>query len=294
MIGLMHEATPVGHLLLNGKAIDGSMLSRLIAVDGRTVSAALKELESVGVFSRTDDGVIISRRMIRDAQAREKAETFGRSGGRKSADVRGISKNQDQQFQQLNHQALEGEPEPHMPEAISQTPDKQERPLASLAVPGSDLRLFSDSDSVTHALPVAKPKAKRVNVKHQLPDDWRLSKAEGEFAIAKGFDRPRILQMAEAFALHHRAKGNTMKKWSLAWQTWVLNQIKFDKQRGGGTGRKRDTFASVLTEIYEAESQQSQPTGETESDEPASDYSGALSRYSGPDDDEAHLVIDNE
>ena len=58
MIGLMHEAEPYGHLVLAGRAMDYKTLSRVIGVDECDVKGAVKELESRGVFSRTNDGVI--------------------------------------------------------------------------------------------------------------------------------------------------------------------------------------------------------------------------------------------
>ena len=81
MLGLMHEAEPYGHLLMNGQPVTPAMLSRIISVDGRTVASALKELNLLGVFSRTDDGQIFCRRMIRKAKLGEVAKINGRKGG---------------------------------------------------------------------------------------------------------------------------------------------------------------------------------------------------------------------
>lgn len=81
MLGLMHEAEPYGHLLLNGRPIQNEMLSRLIGVEVRVVAAAVKELDRQGVFSRTNAGVIISRRMLRDREKAEEAKKHGGKGG---------------------------------------------------------------------------------------------------------------------------------------------------------------------------------------------------------------------
>lgn len=84
MIGLMHEAEPYGHLILGGRAMDYETLSRVIGVDVQVVKRAVKELESRGVFSRTDKGVIFSRRMIRDEERAKKARENGGKGGNPS------------------------------------------------------------------------------------------------------------------------------------------------------------------------------------------------------------------
>ena len=84
MLGLMHEAEPYGHLVDAGRAMDYRTLSRLIGVDPGDVKGAVKELEARGVFSRTDAGVIFSRRMVRDEQRRKTLQNNGRNGGNPS------------------------------------------------------------------------------------------------------------------------------------------------------------------------------------------------------------------
>jgi hypothetical protein len=90
MIGLMHEAEPYGHLVLAGRAMDYKTLSRVIGVDEGDVKRAVKELESRAVFSRTDSGVIFSRRMIRDEKRRETLQENGRQGGNPRLKKQGV------------------------------------------------------------------------------------------------------------------------------------------------------------------------------------------------------------
>lgn len=96
MIGLMHEAEPYGHLVLAGRAMDYSTLSRVIGVDQGVVKGAVKELESLGVFARTNGGVIFSRRMVRDETRRETLQKNGSKGGnprlKKQEDSEGLDK----------------------------------------------------------------------------------------------------------------------------------------------------------------------------------------------------------
>jgi uncharacterized protein YdaU (DUF1376 family) len=81
MLAVMHKATPTGHLLINGKPAP----IRLMAITARCSEKEAKrceaELEEFGVFSRTADGTIYSRRMVKDAKAAEQAKTWGREGG---------------------------------------------------------------------------------------------------------------------------------------------------------------------------------------------------------------------
>jgi len=82
MLCLMHEGEPYGHLTINGRAIELRTLSRLVGAEMKRTCAALKELESNGVFSRTKDGTIYSRRMVKDAYLRAIRAKAGSLGGK--------------------------------------------------------------------------------------------------------------------------------------------------------------------------------------------------------------------
>jgi hypothetical protein len=129
MLGLMHEAEPYGHLVLGGRALDYRTLARVIAVDIGEVKRAAKELEDRGVFSRTTDGVIYSRRMIRDKNRAEISAKHGRSGG-----------NPHLKYQALSYGWVNPPDKPpdkaQKPEARSQKPEEKaaqhvEQPRAS-------------------------------------------------------------------------------------------------------------------------------------------------------------------
>lgn len=81
MLGLMHEAEPYGHLLVNAVSPSPRQLAAFMGVREREVMALLAELESADVFSRTDAGVIYSRRMVRDKAKAEEASAYGKGGG---------------------------------------------------------------------------------------------------------------------------------------------------------------------------------------------------------------------
>jgi len=82
MLDLMHDGQPYGHLTAGGVPIDAGGLARLIGKSTPVVRRWLKELEDRRVFSRTDGGVIYSRRMVRD----EAIRNLRASGGVKSLD----------------------------------------------------------------------------------------------------------------------------------------------------------------------------------------------------------------
>lgn len=81
MLCLMHEAEPYGHLKVRGVPLDASALAALVGASEESVRACLHELEFRGVLSRNRDGVVFSRRMIRDAERDARDRANGARGG---------------------------------------------------------------------------------------------------------------------------------------------------------------------------------------------------------------------
>lgn len=86
MLCIMHEADPRGHLLINGQPMTERMLASLTGTDESTVSRLQTELETAGVFSRSNKGVIYSRRMTRDEKLSMMRTKSGKKGGNSTAD----------------------------------------------------------------------------------------------------------------------------------------------------------------------------------------------------------------
>src|SRR5215472_18713014 len=63
---IMHDAVPYGHLLINGKDPPLKQLASIVGAAEKEVRKLLAELETNGVYSRTVEGIIYSRRMVRD------------------------------------------------------------------------------------------------------------------------------------------------------------------------------------------------------------------------------------
>jgi hypothetical protein len=81
MLDLMHDGTPYGHLAAGGVPITPAQLARLAGVPPARVTRWLAELEERAVFTRTDAGVIYSRRMVRDEHLRSVRRAAGTKGG---------------------------------------------------------------------------------------------------------------------------------------------------------------------------------------------------------------------
>lgn len=81
MLALMHEAKPYGHLVISGQTPTAAQLAVLVGAQPDQIPKLLEELESVGVYSKTGEGVIYSRRMVRDDKRAKHARKVGKKGG---------------------------------------------------------------------------------------------------------------------------------------------------------------------------------------------------------------------
>ena len=81
MLCVMHDGEPYGHLTINSKAATSRQIASIASVTEKDAVKMLAELEESGVFSRTEDGLIFSRRMVRDKAISDKASTDGKTGG---------------------------------------------------------------------------------------------------------------------------------------------------------------------------------------------------------------------
>ena len=84
LICIMQKAEPAGFLLVSGKIPSNQLLSVLCGLPEKDVAKLMAELERARVFSRSDYGVIYSRRMLRDIEKREKDRLNGSLGGNPS------------------------------------------------------------------------------------------------------------------------------------------------------------------------------------------------------------------
>lgn len=73
MMILMHDSERYGYLSMNGAPIPPGFVSRKCGCDTlEQYTTLLAELDEAGIPSRTSEGIIYSRRMVRDARERER------------------------------------------------------------------------------------------------------------------------------------------------------------------------------------------------------------------------------
>lgn len=81
MLCIMSAAQPRGYLKVNDKPLTEAQLAMLVRADVSEVTRLLKELDAQSVFSRNAQGVIYSRRIVRDEKIRQQNSRNGKRGG---------------------------------------------------------------------------------------------------------------------------------------------------------------------------------------------------------------------
>lgn len=192
MIALAHEATPYGHVLINGSAPDIATLSRLVGAGESECEALMAELDRNGVFSRTRNGVIYSRRMVRDQKKAVHAQKIGKTGGNPT-----LGK-QRENPPQVNPPDKGGD-KPQKPEARSQIPEgKKEDPVGSSKNRPS--------------------KGSRLDPGWTLPSEWADWCGDN-----LGWPPDRTARTAERFRdfwLGKPGQGGVKADWLATWRNW--------------------------------------------------------------------------
>lgn len=80
MLCIAHECEPYGHLTVNGRAMTAAQIGRHTGLTERECARLLAELSDAGVSSITDEGVLYSRRMVRDEDLRNRRSAGGELG----------------------------------------------------------------------------------------------------------------------------------------------------------------------------------------------------------------------
>lgn len=188
MICLMHEATPYGHLLINGRSPTDVQISALVGAAPDECTALLGELDSAGVFSRTRDGTIYSRKLTRMAKKAAVARNNGRKGGNPNLCNDYNNKPLDNQVDKggVKPQKPEPEPEPYIKEDTNVSLSLSPPPIDSIAQAVSAYNETADR--------TGWPKVQKLSPARRSAISGRLKECGGvegwEFALAKAESSP--------------------------------------------------------------------------------------------------------
>lgn len=144
LLCLCAQSDPPGRAAIDGRPLTDTQIAAVIGRPKPEVCRLLAELESNGVFSRGEDGCVISRRMERDAKARAEAQENGRKGGNPT-----LRRKDDDPDNGGVNPPPKGRDKPHKPRARSQRteePTKRVPPVLGATAPRDETRAIAAWD----------------------------------------------------------------------------------------------------------------------------------------------------
>lgn len=219
MICVMHQAEPYGHLVVNGKAVATDTLARMVGCTPAECKRWQRELEDAGVFSRID-GVVVSRRMVRDEEIRKGRAEGGKLGG--NPNLVGNPKDGNKVVGKVNHPPNHP-PTPSVAVAVSSSSSPSGKP------PGSE----SGGDATTGAAdPPWLRKALTPDLSsmksRRIPEDWEPD----ELTVRWVSDaRPDLVAHLPGIVANFREYWQTRtghhaesNDWGITFRRWIRNE----------------------------------------------------------------------
>lgn len=221
MLCLMFESPRRGYLQhATGKPVTPEQLARMTGCQLKEVSRLLQELDDSGVFSRSEHGVIYSRRMIRDEHKRELCVEAGKKGG--NPNLTRVSSESTLKGQSKG--GVKGTSKGDSKGGVNPNPTLSFSSSVSLSEKAKDPPLELPPENL------AKHKTAT-----SWPDGFSLTPSLRQYALSKGVSDPE--DAWEHFGNYHQAKGSRFMDWQRAWYTWCQNQKNFTRY-GSRSGQK--------------------------------------------------------
>lgn len=201
-------------------------MCRLIGCDIRVWRRAKSVLIEAGKLRLSDDGFLTNDRAEAETNSAELLSEIRRTSARSSGEIRRKSERSSPQISDSNTAKSRKTKDPPPANAA-------DLPLYACAVPESEPDI--DTPSLRSGVSAATPK-KRQASKQQISIDQPFTDKARAYAADRGFLNGSAEALWERFTAHHAAKGTLFANPDAGWQTWVLNEIKFNGGRNDGFG----------------------------------------------------------
>lgn len=225
MLSLMHENVRRGYLQLNGKPVTAEQLARMTGGSTDDVSRLLQELDSSGVYSRTDDGTVFCRRMVRDEQKRAKCSEAGKRGGGNPTFI-GASKGDDKGQNK-------GDPKRFTEDEIEEELKRKKGDFVKLDWDGvTEPPADSTPDDIAPILLSQIGIGRSAATNNAAVEALRLKGSQPGWTVAKAF--VHIYQRAQEYKQSAKFKSEFRK----SWDKWLINSDYDAPESWNGTGGK--------------------------------------------------------
>lgn len=227
LLSLMFSSERQGYLQVNNQPMSLLYLSKKTGVDKRTIEKKLKVLIKNNVCSLDENGIVFSRRMVRETR---KSTASLQEGSRKDT----VSLQEGSRKVPVNLQ-----------EEIAENSQKQD-PLNKNRIDKNRIDKKKEksnkkeSENLVGDQGDVSPNGSTQNIKSKhgsrLPDDWSPDEQGREYARNLGLDVGRTIEDFCDYWHAKTGKDATKMDWSLTWKTWCrkakdyMNVHHFPKQ----------------------------------------------------------------
>jgi hypothetical protein len=235
LLCLAHKGSPYGHVTIAGKPATNKQLALLCGVGKTLIGTLIGELEAHGVFSRTAEGVIFSRRMVRDEKTSEKgreyiakrwnnerndepnkrnSEPCAKLGIRKTNPLKMNGNYGEKPNEKSNDETPNRDPYTLDAEAEADTEGEKERTPPSL-----------------RSGPPKEGGAKRTARGTRLAADWKPGEKERKFALSLSLDLDAVTEDFRDYWLAKPGAAATSIDWSMTWRRWCRKAAQQENRR---------------------------------------------------------------
>jgi hypothetical protein len=183
---------PIGYVSVAGTALTDDDIARMSAGSPDEVPTLLSELERNGVFSRTRNGTIYSRRMVGDAKKASTARKNGRKGGNPT-----LSKQTSNSASDNGH--FKPPDKPHIPS--SSNPEKKKKGASAL---GANPLFEALPDWIPRSAWDAWAEMRQVSLRKPIKTARTVEMAVNELARLRDLGNDPLAMLEEA----------TLKSWT--------------------------------------------------------------------------------
>lgn len=212
---------------------DPAWIARRLRIDAQTYRRLVAPL--IDEFFSREGGRIFQKRQVREFRYVTELVAKRRAAGKRGGEAKALRRKSEAGSQKSENGDGAGKPTP-MPEHLADdraAPRPTATPVPTATLTGPPLLREAGDDP-----PAGKTRASPRRGK-RLPEDWRPSTKDRDFAAKEGLDHDEIERTADRFRDYWTAKagaGAIKRDWAATWRNWVRGDADRRGESGPGGG----------------------------------------------------------
>lgn len=231
LLRVMFNNERQGYLQINNKPMTPTQIAKITGIDSRTITNQLKVLIKNNVCSVDENGIVFSRRMVRESKAKS---------DKVAANTHRVSNDHAATMQRVCNEDVTCTQKEIAENSQKQDPLNKNRIDKNRIDKKKEKSNKKESENLVGDQGDVSPNGSTQNIKSKhgsrLPDDWSPDEQGREYARNLGLDVGRTIEDFCDYWHAKTGKDATKMDWSLTWKTWCrkakdyMNVHHFPKQ----------------------------------------------------------------